>query len=75
MLNPPNGTRRAAQNIETGDESILTHPPAPRQYQKAQSPPTPPHLSKLTHQPWTKENSLQLDWWLWYADLEFGGER
>ncbi len=76
MPSPPSNDRRGkARNINQNRDLILAQPSLSRQYQKARSPLTPPHLSKLTNQPWTKENSLQLDWWLWYADLEFGGER
>lgn len=34
-------------------------------------PALPEHLDKLIDQPWTKDASRQLDWWLWYVQQEF----
>lgn len=35
------------------------------------SPPPPERLDKLIDQPWTKDASRQIDWWLWYIQQEF----
>lgn len=35
------------------------------------SPPLPERLDKLIDQPWTKDASRSVDWWLWYIQQEF----
>lgn len=87
MQNPSNGTRRAkVRNIKAIDP-ILAQPSAPTQFSEARAPhllpqallsensypPLPPHLDQLLNSPWTKEASIQVDLWLWYTNLEFGG--
>lgn len=71
MPNPSNGTRRAGKRSKIRNLIIPPIPAAPQQSSEARSPLPPPHLSELTNQPWTKENSLKLDWWLWYCQQEF----
>jgi hypothetical protein len=45
----------------------------PRSIPKSQVPPLPPHLDTLLDQEWSPETNRQIDFWILYCDLEFGG--
>jgi hypothetical protein len=73
MQQTPSSDSRGSKRYNNFATNILPLPPGTtQQFSKAeQMPPLPPHLSELTNQPWTKQNSLKLDWWMWYCQQEF----
>lgn len=87
MLNPPKGNRGEKLRKTKNPSHILSQPLARRQQIEAQSPhsspqvlerrlplpPQLPHLDQLLDSPWNKAASIQVDFWLWHADLDFGG--
>jgi hypothetical protein len=68
MQNAPGSEPKGTERHNTFN-NILPQLSAQKQYSL---PALPPHLERLTSEPWAKETSLQLDWWLWYCQQEFG---
>jgi len=61
-----------AEDFQHGRSSL---PPSSILSERSQQQPTvsalPEYLDELIDQPWSKEASLLLDWWIWYVQQEF----
>ncbi len=88
MLNSPEVANRAEKRSKTRNPIVPQFSAVAQDQQEDRSPdsspqdadqkrslypPLPPHLDELLDAPWTPESSRQIDRWLDYISIEFGG--